>query len=280
MRGPDHPRSRGVYCIVICVVALAIGSSPLARGLPRRRIIEAALTRIIPARAGFTPRRTRKLPPTRDHPRSRGVYGFTLPIRSLLEGSSPLARGLPEQAAGADSFERIIPARAGFTAKTCLSWTLTRDHPRSRGVYVRAPQTPSQAPGSSPLARGLQTLSVHAQKRLGIIPARAGFTRRLVPARTRRRDHPRSRGVYAFILGRAGNGPRIIPARAGFTPLSTRPATRSTDHPRSRGVYRPAWRAWGCGMGSSPLARGLPPSHLAVCVSGRIIPARAGFTNR
>ena len=219
MRGPDHPRSRGVYCIVICVVALAIGSSPLARGLPRRRIIEAALTRIIPARAGFTPRRTRKLPPTRDHPRSRGVYGFTLPIRSLLEGSSPLARGLPEQAAGADSFERIIPARAGFTAKTCLSWTLTRDHPRSRGVY-------------------------------------------------------------AFILGRAGNGPRIIPARAGFTPLSTRPATRSTDHPRSRGVYRPAWRAWGCGMGSSPLARGLPPSHLAVCVSGRIIPARAGFTNR
>ena len=90
-----------------------------------------------------------------------------------------------------------------------------------------------------------------------IIPARAGFTELGVGAVRRRRDHPRSRGVYysttvprlrgpgSSPLARGLPGPSslaspssgIIPARAGFT---TRPVRRSCgrwDHPRSRGVY-------------------------------------------
>ena len=51
-------------------------------------------TRIIPARAGFTafPLVSRGF--SRDHPRSRGVYGAVLGLAGDRLGSSPLARGL------------------------------------------------------------------------------------------------------------------------------------------------------------------------------------------
>ena len=75
VRSRDHPRSRGVYHFRAPFSSVAVGSSPLARGLlpdpvrgPRRR-------RIIPARAGFT----------------------NIPLRTVV------SRGW------------IIPARAGFT---------------------------------------------------------------------------------------------------------------------------------------------------------------------
>ena len=70
----DHPRSRGVYGSVEAGLRLKLGSSPLARGLPRVRHLQRANTRIIPARAGFT------------DGRGRDAHGDL--------GSSPLARGL------------------------------------------------------------------------------------------------------------------------------------------------------------------------------------------
>ena len=132
---------------------------------------------------------------------------------------------------------RIIPARAGFTARTHARQRREQDHPRSRGVYVvRKPKTKIQL-GSSPLARGLPPIPGTNSRGLGIIPARAGFTRP-GPGRGRgRADHPRSRGVYQGTTphrpSAAGSSPlargllmssilpvvseRIIPARAGFT---------------------------------------------------------------
>ena len=74
-RGRDHPRSRGVYVSGTLLRMGAIGSSPLARGLPQ---METDLTndyRIIPARAGFTEIESGGQDSGRDHPRSRGVYG-------------------------------------------------------------------------------------------------------------------------------------------------------------------------------------------------------------
>ena len=53
-RGWDHPRSRGVYMAGERVDIDATGSSPLARGLRRRRRRAGFDHRIIPARAGFT----------------------------------------------------------------------------------------------------------------------------------------------------------------------------------------------------------------------------------
>ena len=132
---------------------------------------------------------------------------------------------------------RIIPARAGFTFFTDQTEPSQKDHPRSRGVYVAGPSTPS-----------IQSW---------IIPARAGFTHPGDRRRRGRQDHPRSRGVYGSSLEvgnlMAGSSPlarglpaasgaasrifRIIPARAGFTQFVALLTHAVSDHPRSRGVY-------------------------------------------
>ena len=75
---PDHPRSRGVYEWVDSPLPDALGSSPLARGLPDRRRLRPGCQRIIPARAGFTETACTSARSARDHPRSRGVYPSSL----------------------------------------------------------------------------------------------------------------------------------------------------------------------------------------------------------
>ena len=131
----DHPRSRGVYKVTRGLRIPNGGSSPLARGLlvPGRSL--GVAWRIIPARAGFTRDGDRAHGPPRDHPRSRGVYRSTKNAIKYCEGSSPLARGLHNDAAVPVDRAGIIPARAGFTLTTTFRWEGSGDHPRSRGVY-------------------------------------------------------------------------------------------------------------------------------------------------
>ena len=192
---------------------------------------------IIPARAGFTTNFREAHHIGRDHPRSRGVYPEDLVIFASPEGSSPLARGLPHSSFLGRLFTRIIPARAGFTYRHAGPAPPLRDHPRSRGVYVRVTKAALGDAGSSPLARGLLCLDLAPLTGYRIIPARAGFTRRRTERSTRPGDHPRSRGVYKSSAENSKSaegssplarglprfrssvpaGPRIIPARAGFT---------------------------------------------------------------
>ena len=193
------------------------GSSPLARGLLIEGPRGTRVVGIIPARAGFT----RALP---------------LPPRSL-RGSSPLARGLRPSGCGRAQLGGIIPARAGFTSRMASTRSSRRDHPRSRGVYIKDGVNAEFETGSSPLARGLQSTHDAVALVARIIPARAGFTGVPDPGALDAADHPRSRGVY-LQFGRLqihipGSSPlarglrrrapaghdavRIIPARAGFT---------------------------------------------------------------
>ena len=72
----------------------------------------------------------------------------------------------------------------------------------------------------------------------------------------------------------------IIPARAGFTARRLRGREAGADHPRSRGVYPAVWVSTMPTDGSSPLARGLRPGPHHGDYPPRIIPARAGFTQR
>ena len=118
-RGPvmwgDHPRSRGVYCSAAAGAIAAEGSSPLARGLQSPADPAGERMRIIPARAGFTPAWGYGNSGSEDHPRSRGVYGLRKNEKLREDGSSPLARGLPDGVPTVGEYSGIIPARAGFT---------------------------------------------------------------------------------------------------------------------------------------------------------------------
>ena len=239
---------------------MTTGSSPLARGLPRYSAMMHTFAGIIPARAGFTSRRSA--------------------MWAWARGSSPLARGLHGQVVLPLFFVRIIPARAGFTPHRRPSPWWRRDHPRSRGVYRTRRCCPPSVAGSSPLARGLHDARQARDADAGIIPARAGFTTSAVDRAIYGEDHPRSRGVYG-APGRPRSSPSgSSPLARGLPGSSTCTGFRQSDHPRSRGVYagpstRPQPRA-----GSSPLARGLHHGGSATVVERRIIPARAGFTRR
>ena len=251
------PARAGFTCMAVSAMALNHGSTPLARGLPGVPLHVGRGHGIIPARAGFTRDGRRRRPWRADHPRSRGVYEALASGPYQGPGSSPLARGLPFEAAFAKADTRIIPARAGFTKGRADLVPREEDHPRSRGVYVVVLTEPAL--------------------RRWIIPARAGFTHRHPGRHGRGRDHPRSRGVYAdaWIIHAAwaGSSPlarglpsparpaqttaRIIPARAGFTGKTGPFDWASRDHPRSRGVYCRPHPGAGAPGGSSPLARGL-----------------------
>ena len=190
---PDHPRSRGVYGASRPRDALALGSSPLARGLRR-------------AGSGGRGR-------WGDHPRSRGVYARVKAGRRAMQGSSPLARGLLSSQSSRGTRSGIIPARAGFTSTPKRMSPPSQDHPRSRGVYVRGPRGFLRAQGSSPLARGLLSVRSPPRAHGRIIPARAGFTCSRYSAIARMEDHPRSRGVYDLGL-------RPFPGQIGSSPLA------------------------------------------------------------
>ena len=233
----DHPRSRGVYSRPLRALISIQGSSPLARGLLGATREGQKVVRIIPARAGFTDVSPDLMIESADHPRSRGVYQQYVLLIHWNRGSSPLARGLRIACERLRIGIGIIPARAGFTPGSGRPLRHQGDHPRSRGVYRRATGLPPAPHGSSPLARGLPVIPDTRTEVLRIIPARAGFTTTPRSSSSGRRDHPRSRGVYAWRKAAerniAGSSPlargllvfqrlrlgerRIIPARAGFT---------------------------------------------------------------
>ena len=253
------------------------GSSPLARGLRHEKRARERRGGIIPARAGFTEYPRSPSRGSRDHPRSRGVYGCEIWAVKMKDGSSPLARGLRPWRCAHDTRPGIIPARAGFTHSAAYYRRNPWDHPRSRGVYSGWCWYLMMKYGSSPLARGLPPTAKAASRTIRIIPARAGFTFSGIMSLGESTDHPRSRGVYALTVAsdalHEGSSPlargllpginlniiviRIIPARAGFTVMTGRSVTSPTDHPRSRGVYQETDPDEGRLWGSSPLARGL-----------------------
>ena len=193
--------------------------------------------RIIPARAGFTLLSSEMHVTGPDHPRSRGVYPAKVFPVLAKAGSSPLARGLPDTGEVEARKARIIPARAGFTAQEKKSGGPKPDHPRSRGVYTRARARAPARTGSSPLARGLLSVAPDGLPGVGIIPARAGFTRQPRGSLVKWADHPRSRGVYhgMFSVGPLQEG--SSPLARGLPQGNSTPPHRLADHPRSRGVY-------------------------------------------
>ena len=135
----DHPRSRGVYHAPCVKATDFAGSSPLARGLPRHMMHSTQISPDHPRSRGvYAYFDLCSTSHSSDHPRSRGVYVCISTRPNRCSGSSPLARGLLRPAPRGNRRHRIIPARAGFTARLRSRRRGRGDHPRSRGVYPSA----------------------------------------------------------------------------------------------------------------------------------------------
>ena len=193
---------------------------------------------------------------------------------------------------------RIIPARAGPTARRCCPCVGRADHPRSCGANFHDNSRNAQPFGSSPFVRGQQVLGFVPPGRVRIIPARAGPTQVLRITTHPMADHPRSCGANAGqvlqVTALGGSSPlvrgqpgqrhirqkpqRIIPARAGPTFIDIRLKVALTDHPRSCGANVVRIRRLTVLTGSSPLVRGQRRTVVLPRFAVRIIPARAGPT--
>ena len=152
--------------------------------------------------------------------------------------------------------------------------------------------------GSSPLARGTRVQWFTVHRGSGLIPARAGNTRRVRRPASRTRAHPRSRGEHnasnTVVVDPPGSSPLargtlkanrggelyggLIPARAGNTFSASSLRRRARAHPRSRGEHRCTLRPGLAGRGSSPLARGTLGNVGYARDATGLIPARAGNT--
>ena len=192
---PEHPRACGANGVAPNTDHMPIGSSPRVRGKHRASGETAAQVQIIPARAGQTLSSFLRMCWDSDHPRACGAnasYGYR---GGCLRGSSPRVRGKQREGAELRLSGRIIPARAGQTARRSTRRRTSPDHPRACGA-------------NAAIGGGVSSLR--------IIPARAGQTAVRGAWPIARPDHPRARGKPTqHPIGCVAK--RIIPARAGQT---------------------------------------------------------------
>ena len=149
---------------------------------------------IIPARAGSRSRQKPGNCSSRDHPRACGEQPLTASFRSPRPGSSPRVRGAV--VVDYPTFKRveIIPARAGSSPSEQRRTRAVRDHPRACGEQFAQHLAETGQSGSSPRVRGAAAKRGRGVLFIGIIPARAGSSRRWPCCPSSARDHPRACG--------------------------------------------------------------------------------------
>ena len=176
---------------------------------------------------------------------------------TMTTGSSPHARGTPEEHVRKQHAEGIIPACAGNTIHDHTPNASHWDHPRMRGEHSSCCSYSSRWCGSSPHARGTLCDRIRHEQDLGIIPACAGNTPGRWPFARTGWDHPRMRGEHRafmrFCAVSLGSSPHargtrwsdsdlsyargIIPACAGNTAPTPGLTFGLWDHPRMRGEH-------------------------------------------
>ena len=152
------------------------GSSPRMRGTHIFRSISNDRTGIIPAYAGNTDCQAPRGACFRDHPRVCGEHVLLILGIIVKRGSSPRMRGTPKNRFSDSTPHGIIPAYAGNTAGSRLSYVSARDHPRVCGEHPSAPCSMIDFFGSSPRMRGTRKRFRTPRVIVGIIPAYAGNT--------------------------------------------------------------------------------------------------------
>ena len=131
---------------------------------------------ITPAHAGNTLTNQIESSLFRDHPRSRGEYGFASYVDASFSGSPPLTRGILLNYDSETKAKGITPAHAGNTKSNHMVMRTHWDHPRSRGEYSIASLTELFLLGSPPLTRGILRFLLCLLVLTGITPAHAGNT--------------------------------------------------------------------------------------------------------
>ena len=133
-----HPRMRGENEIREIFERQQVGSSPHARGKPKRRLAICLHDGLIPACAGKTSSIEVTGSCRRAHPRMRGENFSSRNHLCGQSGSSPHARGKLGAWDKRHSRGRLIPACAGKTLAVGLRDLCVGAHPRMRGENVGA----------------------------------------------------------------------------------------------------------------------------------------------
>ena len=174
-----------------------------------------------------------------------------------------------------------------------------RAHPRLRGENLKIGGLFLVAWGSSPLTRGKQASPRSSRKKIGLIPAHAGKTRRGALSALCLPDHPRSRGENVTTViaspGSPGSSPLtrgkqceapglhedagIIPAHAGKTSPTYNATPTTWAHPHSRGENTISSTEPITLGGSSPLTRGKPHRDRVLGHEGGLIPTHTRKTS-
>ena len=193
--------------------------------------------RLIPARAGKTDRPCRSGRTAPAHPRAGGENEIARAEDVNANGSSPRGRGKRRRRRVLGFLSRLIPARAGKTTSPDPNSDAIWAHPRAGGENSINRSHTGARGGSSPRGRGKHNDVTPGGLHLGLIPARAGKTRRGGLHLRGAGAHPRAGGEnrVARIRPRwwVGSSPRgrgkpadralsgkwsgLIPARAGKT---------------------------------------------------------------
>ena len=270
------------------------------RGTQSQPLLYCLQSGIIPAYAGNTCSRPRRLVVRRDHPRVCGEHLLDGQPKKTELGSSPRMRGTRTIRAVHVPKTGIIPAYAGNTCHRFPHCRGTWDHPRVCGEHYIDERYLELTLGSSPRMRGTLAYFRVERRYYGIIPAYAGNTCRPWTSSQRVRDHPRVCGEHhmtsIMVHLSWGSSPRmrgtpvvpprraspngIIPAYAGNTLSNHACTSAGGDHPRVCGEHLCLGVLFCANTGSSPRMRGtLDLVHPVVKTQG-IIPAYAGNTSR
>ena len=175
--------------------------------------VPIGLNRLIPARAGKTELSQGTHGPGPAHPRACGENARDVRDFAAGWGSSPRVRGKQPEHDLREDQRRLIPARAGKTGRVERDQLCPRAHPRACGENLSLLGFVYPHGGSSPRVRGKLLLGVSIGIRVGLIPARAGKTRRAFARRACNEAHPRACGENLIAVWTAwmapGSSPRV-----------------------------------------------------------------------
>ena len=174
------------------------GSSPRVRGKRRTRLPGPSRCGLIPARAGKTGWSSARTGAATAHPRACGENAPRRHCTQRAGGSSPRVRGKPARIRRGRVCLGLIPARAGKTRRRRSRSARPRAHPRACGENSRRSMYASLRSGSSPRVRGKLTRAAASLQGVGLIPARAGKTRRTSHRISASGAHPRACGENAL----------------------------------------------------------------------------------